>query len=88
MLKSSPIFKRNGAHLVGKKTFEKKQSCPLLMFECFEHVILLYFLTNVGHVNFTIIENCSKIIYENLNYYASLVIFQKYKNAISLGWLF
>jgi hypothetical protein len=25
MLKSSPIFKKNGAHLVKKKTFEKKK---------------------------------------------------------------
>ncbi len=37
MLKSSPIFKRNGAHLVKKKTFEKNKDCPLLRFECFEH---------------------------------------------------
>jgi len=36
-------------------------------------------LTKFGHVNFTITEKYSKIIYENPNYYASLVIFQKYK---------
>jgi hypothetical protein len=30
MLKSCSTFKRNGAHLVGKKTFEKKQKQPIL----------------------------------------------------------
>jgi hypothetical protein len=33
MLKSSSIFRRNGAHLVGKKTFEKNKDCPLSKFE-------------------------------------------------------
>jgi len=37
MLKSSPIFKKNGVHLVEKKTFEKKKECPFSRFECFEH---------------------------------------------------
>jgi hypothetical protein len=37
MLKSSPIFKRSDAHLVEKKTFEKKKDYPLSRFECFEH---------------------------------------------------
>jgi hypothetical protein len=45
-------------------------------------------LSKFGHVKFTTNEKYSKIIYENPNYYASLVIFQIYKNAISLGWLF
>jgi hypothetical protein len=39
MLKSSPIFKRNGAHLVKKKMFEKNKDYPLLRFKCFEHAI-------------------------------------------------
>jgi hypothetical protein len=30
MLKSSPIIKRNGAHLVEKKTFEKKKGLSTL----------------------------------------------------------
>jgi hypothetical protein len=38
MLKSSPIKKRNGAHLVEKRTFEKNKDCPFSRFECFEHV--------------------------------------------------
>jgi hypothetical protein len=36
MLKSFPIFKRNSAHLVQKKTLKKKQGCLVLQFECFE----------------------------------------------------
>jgi hypothetical protein len=38
MLKSFQIFKRNGAHLVEKRMFGKNKDCPLLKFECFEHV--------------------------------------------------
>jgi hypothetical protein len=37
MLKSFPIFKKNGAHLVKKKTFEKNMDYVLSRFECFEH---------------------------------------------------
>jgi hypothetical protein len=37
MLKSSPIFKWNGAHLVEKKNLKKNKDYPLLRFECFEH---------------------------------------------------
>jgi hypothetical protein len=44
MLKSSPIFKKNDAHLVEKKDIEKNKDCPFLKFECFEHAknILIY----------------------------------------------
>jgi hypothetical protein len=43
------------------------------------------------YVNFAINGKYSKKIYDNPNYYVSLVIFQTYKNAIlkifhSLGW--
>jgi hypothetical protein len=43
-------------------------------------------------MNFAINGKYSKNIYDNPNYYDSLVIFQTYKNAIlrnvhSLGWL-
>jgi hypothetical protein len=34
------------------------------------------------HVNFAIYGKYSKNIYDNPNYYVSLVIFQTYKNAI------
>ncbi len=37
-VKTFPIFKRNGAHLVEKKMFEKNKDCPFLRSECFEHV--------------------------------------------------
>jgi len=37
MLKSSPIFKGIGAHLVEKNDVRKKQGLSLLRFECFEH---------------------------------------------------
>jgi hypothetical protein len=37
MLKSSPIFKRNGAHLVENKDVWKNKDYPLSRFECFEH---------------------------------------------------
>jgi len=49
-------------------------------------------MVNIGHVNFAINGKYSKNIYDNPNYCASLVIFQKYENVIlknvhSLGWL-
>jgi hypothetical protein len=37
MLKSSPIFKRIGAHLVKKTTFENNNDYPFSRFGCFEH---------------------------------------------------
>jgi hypothetical protein len=37
MLKSYSIFKKNDAHLVEKKMFEKNKDYPLLRVECFEH---------------------------------------------------
>jgi hypothetical protein len=37
MLKSSPIFKRNGIYLVEKEMFEKNKNYPFSKFECFEH---------------------------------------------------
>jgi hypothetical protein len=48
-------------------------------------------VSSFEHVNFVINGKYSKKIYDNPNYYASLVIFQTYKNAIlksvqSLGW--
>jgi len=37
VLKSSPIFRKNVAHLVEKRAFEKNKDYPFLRFECFEH---------------------------------------------------
>jgi hypothetical protein len=49
-------------------------------------------VSSFEHVNFAINGKYSKKNYDNPNYYASLVIFQTYKNAIlrnvhSLRWL-
>jgi hypothetical protein len=49
------------------------------------------FWSNFEHINFVINGKYSKNIYDNPNYYASLVIFQTYKNVVlrsihSLGW--
>jgi hypothetical protein len=50
-----------------------------------------WFVSNFHNVNFTINKKYSQKNYDNLNYYASFVIFQTYKNAIlrnvhSFGW--
>jgi hypothetical protein len=37
MIKSSSIFKKNGAHLIEKKEVWKNKDCPLYRFKCFEH---------------------------------------------------
>jgi hypothetical protein len=49
-------------------------------------------VSSFEHVKFAIDEKYSKNNYNNSNYYASLVIFQTYKNVIlrsvhSFGWL-
>jgi hypothetical protein len=41
-----------------------------------------WFVSNFEHVNFAINEKYSKNNNENSNYYASLVIFQTYKNVV------
>jgi hypothetical protein len=62
MLKSFPIKKRNGAHLVKKKCLKKK-TCPLLRFQCFEHAKTLnWFVFSFEHVNFAINGKYSKNI--------------------------
>ncbi len=49
------------------------------MFECFEHVIVFFNYVNFEHVNFAIKKKNPKNNYDNVNYYASLVIFQNTK---------
>jgi hypothetical protein len=49
-------------------------------------------VSNFEHVNFAITGKYFKKLYDNPNYYASLVIFKTYKNVVlsslhSLGWL-
>ncbi len=40
-------------------------------------------MSSFDHVNFTINGKYSQKLYDNPNYYASLVIFQTYKNVVS-----
>jgi hypothetical protein len=56
-------------------TFEKNKDWPLSRFECFKHAIIYLFVSNFEHVNFAINGKYSKNIYDNPNYYVSLVIF-------------
>jgi len=70
------IYRKNDAHLVGKKDVKKKKivhSRSLNM----KKIILL--MSNFDNIKFVINGKYSKKIYENLNYYVSLVIFQTYK---------
>jgi hypothetical protein len=62
--------------------FEKNKDCPLSRFECFEHVKYCLFVSSFEHVNFAINTKYSRKNYDNPNYYASLVIFQTYKNVV------
>jgi len=82
MLKSFPNFKRNGAHLEEKKTFEKNKDYALSRFKCFEHAKKKRFMSSFEHVNFAINGKYFKKHYDNLNYYASFVIFQIYTNVV------
>jgi hypothetical protein len=77
MLKSSPIFKRNGTHLVENKYVYKNikiiHSWGLSALNMQKHFL---FVSNYEYVNFAINKKYFKSIYRNPNYYASLVIFQ------------
>jgi hypothetical protein len=70
MLKSSPIFKRNGAHLVEKKRQWKKtriiHSQSLNALNMQKH---FWFLSSFDYVNFAINGKYSKKLYHNPNYH-------------------
>jgi hypothetical protein len=92
VLKSPPILKRNGAHLVEKKRHLKKIIVDSLSLSALNMQKHFLFMSNFEHVNFAINEKYLKKNYEDSNYYVSLVIFQTYKNTVlrsvhSLGWL-
>jgi hypothetical protein len=92
MLKSSPIFRRNVAHLVFKKDVLKKRTVHFQGLSALNVQKHFWFVLSFEHVNFTIDGKYYKKFYDNPNYYASLVIFQTYKNVVlrsvhSLGWL-
>jgi hypothetical protein len=61
MSKSSPIFKRNGVHLIEKKTFEKtiihSQNLSALNMQNY-----FVFMSSFEHIEFAINEKYSKII--------------------------
>jgi hypothetical protein len=81
-MRVTPIFKKNGAHLVEKKRCLKKtkivQSPGLNALNMQKH---FKFVSSFEHINFAINEKHSKRNYDNPNYNVSLVIFQTYKNA-------
>jgi hypothetical protein len=92
MLKSSSIFKRNGAHLVEKKDVWKKWTIHS------QYLNVLNTLKKNLCVKLWACKLCefngkySKKNYDNPNYFVSLMIFQTCKNTIlrsvhSLGWL-
>jgi len=94
MLKSFTNFRRNDAHLIEKRTLEKKKT-KIVHFQGLSVLNMqtyLWFVSNFENVNFVNNGKYSKQNYDNPNYYASLVIFQTYKNVVlrnahSLGWL-
>jgi hypothetical protein len=91
MLKSSWIFKRNGAYLVEKKMFEKKQRFSTLEVWVLWTCKTIFYLCQALK-KLQLMENIP-IFWDNPNYYASIVIFQRYKNVVlrsvhSLGWIF
>jgi len=81
MLKSSPIFKRNGAHLVEKKLKKKIKIVHFQGLSGFNMLNHFLFVLIFDHINFAINGKYSKNFYDNPNYYVSTfpsVIFQTY----------
>ncbi len=75
-----------------KKTFEKNRIVHFWGLNALNMQKHFLFVSSFEHVKISINEKYFKKNYDNSNYYASLVIFQTYKNAIlksvhSLGWL-
>jgi hypothetical protein len=73
MLRSSPIFKRNGANLVEKKMFylKKIRTAHFWGLNASNMQVHFLFVSSFEHVNFVIDGKYSKKNYDNLNYYAS-----------------
>jgi hypothetical protein len=92
MLKSSSIFRRNGAYLVEKKTFEKKRTILFQSLNVLNMQKHFLFVSKFEHINFAVNEKNLEKNYDNPNYYVFLVIFQTYKNVVlrsvqSFEWL-
>jgi hypothetical protein len=83
MLKSSSIFRMNGAHLVEKRSLKKNKIHfrSLSVLNMSKH---FWFVSNFvsNCVKFAINEKYSKKNYDNPNYYALFVIFRTYKNVV------
>jgi hypothetical protein len=75
MLKSFPSFRRNGTHLVEKKTFGKKRIVHFWGLSALNMQNKILFLASFKHVNFAINEKYIKKKKDNPNFYTSLVIF-------------
>jgi len=83
MLKSFSNFQKEWCTFGRKhRTFEKNKESPFWKFECFEHAIFFWLVSKFENVIFTINGKYYNNIYDNPNYYASLVIFQTYKNVV------
>ncbi len=76
MLKSSPIFKRTGAHLVKKVISKKTRIVHFRGLNAFNMQKHFSFVSNFEHVKFLINGKYSQSNYNNSNYYASLMIFK------------
>jgi hypothetical protein len=57
MLKSFSILKKNGAHLVRKRTFEKNKDYPFSRFQCFEHAKTFCIMSSFEHVKLCLNES-------------------------------
>jgi abortive infection bacteriophage resistance protein len=60
MVKSSPIFKRKGAHLVEKKMFQKNKDCSLSIWVLWTCKDIFDMCQAFEHVNFAINEKIQK----------------------------
>jgi hypothetical protein len=78
MLKSSPIFKRTGAHLVGKKNLNKIKTIHFQGLNVFNMQKHFLFVSSFEHINFAINGKYSKTNYDNSNYYASCLWYFKH----------
>jgi len=82
MLKSSPIFKKYGAHLEKKNMFKKVRIIYFQSFSVLNTLKFFSFVSSFEHINFAINGKYSQKHYDNSNYCVSFMIFQTYKNAI------
>jgi len=78
MLKSFPIFKKNGANLEKKKMFKKITIIHFQSFSVLNTFKFFWFVSSFEHIKFAINGKYSQKNYENSNYCVSFMIFQTY----------